>query len=787
MSVKDSVDHAHITLTRDAQDIQRIDVRVVYGRQPDAPDAIAFRFSLDPWIAAALTRPSDVPTGAVTMQIEVRGRRFSVPVDMHTLKAPERPSVASAPRGVSFRLARPAVPLPGKEHFQFAIDRGDAFHKAGSWLSQDGWVTDMAWILTEATVEAGGGGTEAGAKASNETVSSDPLPVSPAVVTATPTVTATIPPQPLSPGSDPVRALPRQLRAAVIAAAVALVVVGGLAGLWSSCQLPWMSAQCQGDLHLAVIDAASRAPIPGVSVVVREGGDGAERGQATTDGDGNAMLSQLVRGMRLGVSATAPGYTAGAVPPAICCGGRLVVELKRVPPPPAELRVLVVDAASRAPIPGAAVMVRENGDGAEHGQATTDGVGKAMLPQQVRGMRLGVSATAPDYMAGAVPSAICCDGQFVVELKRVPPPSAPLYVRVIDAVSRAPILGAEVAVRLGNEPGRKAIADAAGRASFPGETPSSSLTVTATAPNYMSGSAPAIDSGGGVTIALQRVPSELRFRVVDAATSAPIAGAQVSIRTLGGLDHSATTNAAGEAGFSGQPAETSVSANAVAPGYLQGALYGVTCCDGPAQVLALRRALADLHVAVVDAATGSPIPAADVTLYEGAPIRLRNKLAVDNVGRASFSQQPRGASLAVGAASPGYDSGQPQTIICCAPQPEVIRLSVLQFAAGRWLAGNVPRRGDSKPIDLAFDIGRDGSGSLTIQEPEGQCSTPLSISFRNQESNIKLANSLRCSRPYGFSTISCTAETNIFARCVASYDDDGITKVKFGFVIKRER
>jgi hypothetical protein len=396
---------------------------------------------------------------------------------------------------------------------------------------------------------------------------------------------------------------PRRVAAAAVAAGVLLVA--GLAGLWLSCQLPWGPAQCWGDFRLAVVDAANRTPIAGAELVVSD--RGTEIGKRVTDSTGGATIPRQAQGASLAVAATAANYTAVALPAVACCRAQpMVVELHRVV---AELRVEVVDAVTRAPVAGAALVVREGAGGPERGNAATDPAGRADFTGQPQGIPLVVSAAAPNYTPVTAPPVICCGGKpLVVELRRA---VADLRVTVVDSVTRAPIPGADVSLREGvGGPARKA------------------------------------------------------------------------------------TAAAGQASFSSQPQGLPLLLSATAPGYDPGPVQTVTCCGAPPVVLPLKRTLIDLRVSVVDAATGVPIPGAEVTLRDRADGPLHGKVATDNAGQAGFSGQSQGAMLTVSAVAPGYGPAVAPTVSCCDSQPVVVKLTrmpiqvkVIDGASGAALAG----------------------------------------------------------------------------------------------------
>lgn len=758
MSGEDVVHPTQISLTRNPQDARRIDVCIVHG---EAPDAITIRFPLNNWVVGALIRRSDIPTGMVTVYVSARERHFDVALDIKSLAKvlePVKSTGVSMTRGV--RLARSAkdtdqaVAADGAESVQFAISRGDAFQKAGSWLSQDGWLTEMAWISADAIIDP------RSAVLSAPESEDEPLPPS-----------EPLPPKTSVPPADPPNPSHRPWW---MAAVFLLAALGGMFALWQTCRLPWGPAQCRSDLRLMVIDAESRVPIGGARVAIT----GVAGASLITDAGGIVILTELPPGETVAMTVEQAGFHPERLSQTCCGTEPVTVALRRLLPAPAELPVLVIAADSRTPIPGAAVVVHEGSGGRERGQGVTNGDGQVTVPQQLSGMELTVSATAPAYLPGTAPPLVCCSNRpVIVELQPAPPVTADLSVQVVESGSRSAIAGAEVTARPDDGIERKAITNAAGLADFPTQMRGASFAVSAMAQGYSPGHIPPFTccDPSAVTVELRPVVAELQLHVADAATSAPIAGAEIRLGA-----NTATTGTGGDASFPGQDPGRLLSVSVSAPGYTPQTWMDVACCSGPPRVLPLQRALTDLRVTVIDAVTSAPIPSADVSLYAGG--LLRNKVPVDNSGRAIFTQQASGAALAVAASSPGYDPASPQPVTCCRAQPEIIRLNHMRFAQGQWRAN---RQGEGSSNTFVFDVRNDG-GRLTVSESGRTCSVALSIQLRNREALMKASDGVVCAQAGGATVFSCEAESDAVARCTA-YADDVQGRRLFSLLLRRER
>ncbi len=290
-----------------------------------------------------------------------------------------------------------------------------------------------------------------------------------------------------------------------------------------------------------------------------------------------------------------------------------------------------------------------------------------------------------------------------------------LRLLVVEAGTQSPVAGASLVVMAnGTEIGRLE-SGADGVAVLPRQAQGSALTVSVTAADHAAGAATSMTccTGQPMVVTVQRLMADLKVSVVDAATRAPIAGAEVVVRDPAGKAERGrtTTNAVGQAGFTGLPQGTTLAVSASAIGYAAGAASPMRCC-GETPVVALNRILAELRVTVIDAATGAPIPGADVTLYERAGGPVRSKVAANQNGHANFPGQPQGASMAVVAMAAGYDPAPPQTVACCGEQAVVklkrtmqpLQVKVVDARTGVGLSGVTvkfqhPTGSGSKPAD----------------------------------------------------------------------------------------
>ena len=297
-----------------------------------------------------------------------------------------------------------------------------------------------------------------------------------------------------------------------------------------------------GVLAGVVVDAASKAPISGAKIVLTGQSQGVE-----TDGTGRFRLEGLPRG-KVEFDATASGYAIQHVTQELKDAGETSVEVAlkggRV------LAGQVVDAASKAPISGAKIILVGQSQG-----VYSDASGRFRLEGLPTG-KVEFDATASGYGPQHVTQALKDAGETSVEVAlkggRV------LAGQVVDAASKAPISGAKI-VLAGQSQGVGT--DAAGGFHLDG-LPPGKAEFDASASGYASQhvTQELKDTGETSVEVLLKGPSVLTGVVVDAGTKKPIAASSVQTRSGG----KAETNAKGEfriEGLKSGPSEIQVAAD----------------------------------------------------------------------------------------------------------------------------------------------------------------------------------------------------------------------------------
>lgn len=95
----------------------------------------------------------------------------------------------------------------------------------------------------------------------------------------------------------------------------------------------------------------------------------------------------------------------------------------------------------------------------------------------------------------------------------------------------------------------------------------------------------------------------------------------------------------------------------------------------------------------------------------------------------------------------------------------------LSFCAGRWRSTTYIHNNDGEQVTIYFDFDPDGSGKLTLLEPnKTQCTADLAFSMKSNILNITQRDRAVCNPPpkaYNAYQFSCQPDENGFAACVA--------------------
>lgn len=126
------------------------------------------RFTLQELLVRRLTQRDDIPTGCVTIHIELPTGSLDAPLRVDGLRTPVTAAAPSSRSGirapkVSLRAdpditpsaAPAAAGKRGASDVRFAMSREEAFQDVGRWLSMDGWVRDRVWLTAEMEIEQG--------------------------------------------------------------------------------------------------------------------------------------------------------------------------------------------------------------------------------------------------------------------------------------------------------------------------------------------------------------------------------------------------------------------------------------------------------------------------------------------------------------------------------------------------------------------------------------------------------------------------------------------------------
>jgi len=399
-------------------------------------------------------------------------------------------------------------------------------------------------------------------------------------------------------------------------------------------------------VSVLVVDEGN-TPVSGAKVQAM--GPGGKREQTTTNRAGQARL-RLFTGV-WGVTASEKTLQAASLKVTVPGAGvpRFVLKFPR-----GGLGFTVVSTAGGHPVPGAGVSVagsRGNFKG------VTDARGLYRLANIPQGT-YGYTVTARNYKSRSGRYVLRSTAVMAVPVKLQPSVSN-LVVTAVDAKTRKPVAGANVAVRVGSGYERK-VTDAAGKVSLSGLKVSSCQVYVSKSGYQQAREVWRSSQGPSLVMSMQRPP--LGVQVVDSAGK-PIAGATVTtywvsrsgfLRRRKNRSATVTTDADGRA----WPPITSSSSvrnvMAAATGYKSASRGSLRL---PANVeLRLEKIIppsqrkATLTVKVVDTRSMRPLSGATVTVASGAD---RRSATSSSAGLAAIKDLPWG-TWRVYVAKPGY-------------------------------------------------------------------------------------------------------------------------------------
>jgi subtilisin family serine protease len=95
----------------------------------------------------------------------------------------------------------------------------------------------------------------------------------------------------------------------------------------------------------------------------------------------------------------------------------------------------------------------------------------------------------------------------------------------------------------------------------------------------------------------------------------------------------------------------------------------------------------------------------------------------------------------------------------------------LRLCSGRWKSTTFIHNNDGEAVTLLFDINQDGSGKLTMLEPDNiKCVSELAVSLKSSTLSINQLDMARCIPPpggYNAYEFTCKPDANGFASCTA--------------------
>jgi large repetitive protein len=371
-------------------------------------------------------------------------------------------------------------------------------------------------------------------------------------------------------------------------------------------------------------------------------------GTALTDAEGNYFVGNLQAGS-YNVVASAPDFGQVIRGIALGTGEDLTgVDLTLIPDP-GILNGQITNRLTQQPIAGASVTIADNVTGLPVAGTTTTLSGNYTVSGLAPGSYI-VTAGKTDFTTEQIGAIIISNRSTTGDLSLDPNPGS-ISGSVIDT-NGDPITGNDIGIAIYTENNiliSSLIANPDGTYTVPSLAPGTYF-VTASAPGYATSTVSAvIDSNQvtSVTNVLAPNPVTLTVTVVIQGTSAPITGANVTVRLSNNLPvASGTTDDAGVITFTGLPVGTlNISADASSFGTDTATIIG-----GPGDSLSATLNLVPnpghINGYVTNLTTGDPIANAVVQLYNFASVLVQTAVS-NQFGEYAFSGVSPGGYIVV--------------------------------------------------------------------------------------------------------------------------------------------
>ncbi|MEO1246438.1 MAG: carboxypeptidase regulatory-like domain-containing protein [Pseudomonadota bacterium] len=460
-----------------------------------------------------------------------------------------------------------------------------------------------------------------------------------------------------------------------------------------------------GDLVVIVTDASNGRPLAAASVRL----PGSLSGE--TDARGRIRFDKVPAGEG-SLSAVRHAYVTGERNYVLEPATELEQAIALEPVTVGSLSGIVVNATTRAPLAGATVSIGSRG-------VTTNDQGRFVLDELAAG-DVNVSAGKPVFETDRVSATVIAAETVEIELSLEPITYGTIRGVVVDAVTSEPVADAVVAVA-----GRNTRTNAAGEFELE-RVAAGNLMLTADKRIYEQVEdrfelAPAETETR--RIALPPITyGDVRGRVVDADSGAPLAGVDVSLGTT-----RVRTDAQGR--FGPQRIDAGpLNLSAQKGGYESG---GASVEVAPAAVTDSLIELEPIRIGtvvgtVVDAKTGEPVGGARVTLARSArETEADGSFRFDDVRTGSVGVAVRHADYGNGAASGDLAGGATLELIV---QVDLRREDVTQLEAGLASGGSIDLYG------IHFDSGKDQFKSSSL----GTLNAVLEVMKRAPERNFTI-------------------------------------------------
>ncbi len=410
-----------------------------------------------------------------------------------------------------------------------------------------------------------------------------------------------------------------------------------------------------GTISGQVINAVTSAPIPGAVVNVTQGV--VLIASAVTDANGHYSVNTIATGTYV-ATASANHFTTSALGAIVQSNTTTTVNFA-LEQNPGQISGHVLDAETSNPIAGASVNIFQ---GVQLIASTlTDALGNYLVSNLAPGSYIA-NASATNYQTAVEGVAVFSDQTTTANFALSPMPGQ-LVGQVTDSVTTAPITGATINVTQGLVLIASTVTDSNGHYAINTLAPGA-YVATASANLYSTSSQGAIIFSNATTtdnFVLQQDPGQVSGTVIDANTSAPIAGATVNILQGAHLIASTLTDSSGNY-LIPNLAPGSYIMNACATNY-QTVVEGTTIFATQTSTanFALPPLPGQLIGQVTNASTSAPIAGATVNVTQG--LILIASTASDSNGNYAISTLAPGVYTVTASANLFASSTQGATIL----------------------------------------------------------------------------------------------------------------------------